>query len=226
MQSKNIKDFLKDGQTIMISGIDSSYYPKKLINEIKESGVKDLTLIYIEDNSELDPAGDPMDLILNGQVRKLVTSHLGYLAKTFRNYLEEVELVSMGSLAFRMQAGANNIPGIVLPLDLVKIYRSKEYLEENSNLIIHHHDGDYIMEPALNADISIVDADNFDPDSHNVSYNGTTYNGADVARAGKICFVEYHQEKKIGYDDVDIPSAYVDGFVKSDFDHYTKTNWE
>lgn len=219
---KKIEEYLKDGITIGISGIDSSYYPKKLINAIKDSGVKNLTLFYIEDNSDIDPAGDPMELIYNGQVSKLITSHLGELSKTFSQHLKEIELIPMDILSFKMQAGANRLPGIAVDYDYAKLYRDEAYIAKNEFAVGSKL---FVFEEALNSDIGIVDVDYLDPETSHCACDGTAYTSMDIARSCKVCFVEYHQEKAIGYNGVDIPGFYVTGSIKSDVEKYIKTNW-
>lgn len=220
----DIKEYLRDGMTIAISGIDSSYYPKKLVKAIKDSGVKDLTLIYIENNADFDKEGDPIELILNGQVKKLITSHLGYLAKTWQDYLQEVELLPMDVLAFKMQAGANGLPGIVYKKDYTDLYRDGRMAEKYTSF--KFKDEEYVMEPSLYADLGIIYADFYDKDSKNCVWDGTAYNCPDVARMSKECIVEYGDTYTSDFDNVDLPGQYVTDAIQSDYETYPKTNWE
>lgn len=222
-ENQKLNDHLYNGQTIAISGVDSSFYPKSLIKVIKESGVSDLTLIYIENNSDLDKAGDPMELIYNGQVTKLITSHLGEMSKTFSKFLDDIELLPMDVLAFKMQAGANKLPGITIAYDYAKLYRDAEWLDRHSFFIPGK--GKFVMEEALNADISLICADNIDPDTMHCSFEGTNFNSIDVARCGTSCFAEYNKLKTITFDEVDLPGQYISGIIASE-KSFSKTNWQ
>ncbi len=223
---KDFKELLHDGMTIAISGIDSSYYPRTLIKMIDESGVKDLTLVYIENNAELDPVGDPMDLVLHGKVKKLVTSHLGYMAKTFRDYVQEVELIPMDMVAFKMQAAANRLPGVVVDKDYALLYRDTKWLNGHSFM----SEGKwFVFEPAFKIDLGVVLTDCIDLDTLNCKWNGTAYNAQDVARAGDACAVEYLAAFSGNPDDADLPGAYVDCAVQSVTEvngKFSKHNWE
>lgn len=225
MINKTFLDHLKDGQTIAISGIDSSYYPKGLINIISESKIKNLTLIYIENNAEFDPEGDPMKLILNGQVKKLITSHLGYMAKTYKDYLEDIELLPMDILAFKMQASANKLPGIVVDREYAELYRNAEWIESHS-FESSSENGIFVFEPSFDIDVGVILADEYDPKSKNCHWNGTAYNCQDVARAAKLSIVEYMNEYSSTPDTADLPGQYVDIAIKSNSNIYKKTNWE
>lgn len=220
-KNQSIINHLYDEQTIAIGGVDSSLYPKNLIKQIEESGVKNLKLIYIENNDDRDPEGDPLDLIYNGQVSKLVISHLGALSKDFNKYIDELELIPMDIFCFKVQAGANRLPGIVIDYDYAKLYRDKNWLESHKFTV----DGkNYVFEPALNADISIIAADFIDPRNFNCKFSGTMFNSADVARCGNMCFAEYNELKELNFDEVDIPGQYINGIIEGKISFY-KTNW-
>jgi 3-oxoacid CoA-transferase subunit A len=65
---------LHDGMTIMAGGFGLSGIPEKLIAEIKESGVKDLTVI--SNNAGVDGAGLGL-LLETRQIRKMISSYVG-----------------------------------------------------------------------------------------------------------------------------------------------------
>ncbi len=97
------------GASILIGGFGSPGTPFSLINELLKQGQKELTLIKNDGN---EPAIGISKLIENGQVTKLITSHIG-LNKTLvdmmnRNKLE-VEFHPQGILAEKIRnAGAGN----------------------------------------------------------------------------------------------------------------------
>lgn len=98
-----IRDFLKDGMTIMFGGFMGCGTPSKIVNAILESGIKDITLIG-NDTAFVDTGVGP--LINNNQVRKVITSHIGTNRETGRRMIAgemEVELVPQGTLAERIR---------------------------------------------------------------------------------------------------------------------------
>lgn len=221
---KMVENHLYSSQTIAISGVDSSFYPKLLINEILKSDVSDLTVIFNEINAVYDPAGDVFDLIKEGKVSKLITSHLGILAKEWSKHLDSIEILPMDIFAFKVQAGANRLPGIVIDSDYAKLYRAPEWMKKYSFNGPQGHK--MVFEGAINADISIIFADRIDPNTMSVEYFGTSYNCMDIARCGNMCFVEASELSHVDYNKTFIPGQYIKGYIKSDTDKYVKTNWE
>ncbi|HUW79861.1 MAG TPA: CoA-transferase, partial [Acidocella sp.] len=75
---------LKDGMTIMAGGFGLCGIPNVLIEAIRESGVKDLTII--SNNAGIDDAGLGI-LLQTRQVRKMISSYVGENATFARQYL-------------------------------------------------------------------------------------------------------------------------------------------
>ena len=212
-----LKDLFKDGQTIMFSGMSGYGYPPGIISAIKNSDAKDLTLIYIENNSLFDKKFDDVTEIIKvpGKVKKIICSHLG-------------KLYPMGILAQKMQAGANGVKGILIDFKLASIYRDAEYLKENTlyaggkipkvsvsgmakttqvELLSVNAVGTF--EKALNADFGCILAENVDKFGR-VNYNRTKYNSKDVIKAAEVGIIEYeHLMDEVDFDHVDIESPWV-----------------
>ena len=228
-----LKDLFKDGQTIMFSGMSGYGYPPRIISAIKNSDAKDLTLIYIENNSLFDKKFDDVTEIIKvpGKVKKIICSHLGKLSlKENLHYVEdiEVEVYPMGVLAQKMQAGANGVKGILIDFKLASIYRDAEYLKENTlyaggkipkvsvsgmakttqvELLSVNAVGTF--EKALNADFGCILAENVDKFGR-VNYNRTKYNSKDVIKAAEVGIIEYeHLMDEVDFDHVDIESPWV-----------------
>ena len=223
-----LREHLYSGQTIAISGVDSAYYPKLLVKELLKSDVNDLTVIFNETNAVYDPDGDVADLIHAGKVTRLITSHLGILSRNWEEYLDYVEILPMDILAFKLQAGANHLPGIAVPASYAKLYRTEKRFPGwmKANAFIPAGGEPMVFEAALNADISLVVADRLDPVTFNVGYTGTSYNCMDIARCSTHCFAEAYQLGPVGYDETYFPGQYLKGYVKSETDKGVKTNWE
>src|SRR6202021_2617577 len=101
---------LKDGMTIMAGGFGLCGIPETLISAIRESGVKNLTVV----SNNCGPDGKGLGLLLDTrQIKKMISSYVGE-NKTFMNqYLAgelEIEFNPQGSLAERIRAGGAGIP--------------------------------------------------------------------------------------------------------------------
>ncbi|MBC7964141.1 MAG: CoA transferase subunit A, partial [Steroidobacteraceae bacterium] len=88
-----------DGASIMAGGFGLVGIPEKLIEGLRDSGVRDLTVI--SNNCGVDEWGLGI-LLKNRQIRKMVSSYVGENKEFERQYLAgelEVELVPQGTLA-------------------------------------------------------------------------------------------------------------------------------
>ena len=117
MASKVFKDaksalegYLFDGMTVMSGGFGLSGNPENLIAALRESGVKDLTVI--SNNCGADNFGLWV-LLDNGQIRKMISSYVGenkLFAELFLSGRLELELNPQGTLAERIRAGGAGEP--------------------------------------------------------------------------------------------------------------------
>ncbi len=101
---------LFDGMTIMSGGFGLSGNPESLIPEIRDSGVKDLTVI--SNNAGADGFGLWM-LLETRQIKKMIASYVGENKLFEQQYLSgelELELNPQGTLAERIRAGGAGIP--------------------------------------------------------------------------------------------------------------------
>src|SRR3546814_7517705 len=89
----------------------SDLIPETLIDEIRRSGVKDLTVI--SNNAGVDDFGLGL-LLQSRQVRKMVSSYVGENKEFERHYLTgllELEFNPQGTLAERLRSGGAGIVG-------------------------------------------------------------------------------------------------------------------
>jgi 3-oxoacid CoA-transferase subunit A len=101
---------LRDGMTIMSGGFGLCGIPGVLIAAIRDSGVRDLTVI--SNNAGVDGAGLGL-LLETRQVRKMISSYVGENKEFMRQYLAselEIEFNPQGTLAERIRAGGAGIP--------------------------------------------------------------------------------------------------------------------
>lgn len=147
---------LRDGMTIAAGGFGLCGIPETLIAAIRDSGVRDLTLI--SNNAGVDDFGLGL-LLRTRQVRRMIASYVGENREFERQYLAgelEVEFNPQGTLAERIRAGGAGIAGFYTRTGVgTQVAAGKEERQFG--------DGRYILETGLVADLAIVKAWRADP---------------------------------------------------------------
>jgi len=106
---------IKDGMVLMIGGFMAAGTPKKIIDAIVESPVKDLIVVC---NDTAFPDKGIGKLIAAKKVKKVIASHIGTNPLTieqFNNKEIEVEFVPQGTLAEQVRCGGSGLGGILTP---------------------------------------------------------------------------------------------------------------
>jgi 3-oxoacid CoA-transferase subunit A len=190
-----IKD-IKDGSTLMVGGFGLCGIPENLIEALRESGAKNLTVI--SNNAGVDDYGLGV-LLQTRQIKKMISTYVGENETFEQQFLKgelEVELVPQGTFAERMRAGGAGIPAFFTPTGvgtLVEQGKEKRTFD----------DREYIMERALTADFALVKAWKGDA-MGNLVYRKTTRNfNPMMATAGRITIAEVEQIVPIGSLDPD-----------------------
>lgn len=146
-----LADVLRDGMTIMAGGFGLCGIPKVLIDAVRATGVRDLTVI--SNNAGVDGAG--LGLLLESrQIRKMVSSYVGENKLFEKLYLSgelELEFNPQGTLAERIRAGGAGIPAFFTKTG------SGTIVAEGKESRVFEGDT-YIMETWLRADVSLVHA--------------------------------------------------------------------
>ena len=202
---------LFDGMTIMSGGFGLSGNPESLIPEIRESGVRDLTVV--SNNAGADGFGLWM-LLESRQIAKMVSSYVGDNQLFEQQYLSgelQLELTPQGTLAERIRAGGAGIPAFYTKTGAGTVVAKDKPVEV--------FDGEeYIRETWLRADLAIVKAWRADP-SGNLMFRKTARNFNPVmATAGKVTVAEVEEIVAPGDLDADCihtPGIYVDRIVRS-----------
>lgn len=199
-----LKFLFKDGMTIMISGFMACGTPEKLIDLLVKMKVRDLTVICT-DTSVVDRGIGR--LIVNGQAKKVVASHIGTNPETGRRMNEgilDVELVPQGTLAERIRAGGYGLGGILTPTGV------GTPVEENKQKIIIA-EKEYLLELPLRADVALIKGSVVD-EFGNTFYKGTTQNFNNVmAMAADTVVMEAEKLVKVG--DIQQESVITPGIV-------------
>ena len=100
-----IDGVVKSGQLLAVGGFGLCGIPEALIEAVKASGVKDLTVI--SNNAGVDDFGLGK-LLQTRQIRKMISSYVGENKEFERQYLAgelELEFTPQGTLAEKLRAG-------------------------------------------------------------------------------------------------------------------------
>lgn len=204
-----LKDIVADGQLFAVGGFGLCGIPEALIDALRDSGKKDLTVI--SNNAGVDGFGLGK-LLETRQITKMISSYVGENKEFERQYLAgelQLEFTPQGTLAEKLRAGGAGIPAFFTKTGVGTIVAEGKELRE--------FDGEtYVMERALVPDVSLVKAWRADT-SGNLQFRFTARNfNPAVAMAGKICVVEVEEivEKgAIAPDQVHLPGIYVHRLV-------------
>ena len=191
-----IQDLFFDGMKIAAGGFGLCGIPEELIDALKLSGVKNLTIA--SNNAGVDDFGIGL-LLQTKQVKKMISSYVGENSEFMRQYLSgelELEFTPQGTLAERMRAGGAGIPGFYTKTGLgTVIAEGKEHKDFNGQT--------YILEEGFFADLSIVKAWKGDEEG-NLVYRKTARNFNPVAAmCGKVCIAEVEELVPVGSLDPD-----------------------
>ncbi|MDB1125296.1 CoA transferase subunit A [Vibrio sp. kj40-1] len=201
---------LKDGMTIMVGGFMTIGTPEALVNAIAESGVKNLTIIC---NDAGLPNKGVGKLIENGQVSKLIASHIGLnrIAGEKMNSGEmEVDLIPQGTLAEQIRAAGAGLGGVLTKTGLNTL------VEEGKQKVTVAGE-EFLLEEPIKADVALLKSSITDVYG-NTSFNKTTANFNPVmATAAEMVFVEpdvISEPNEVDEKFFTLPSVLIDFIVR------------
>jgi 3-oxoacid CoA-transferase subunit A len=189
----------------MAGGFGLCGIPETLILAIRDSGVKNLTVI--SNNCGVDGKGLGV-LLDTRQIKKMIASYVGENKTFAQQFLAnelEIEFNPQGTLAERIRAGGAGVPAFFTKTGVgTLIAKDKDERE---------FDGErYVMELGLVADLSIVHAYTGDTEG-NLAYRKTARNFNPImATAGKMTVAEVEHLVEPGDIDPDhiiTPGIYV-----------------
>jgi 3-oxoacid CoA-transferase subunit A len=200
---------LKDGMTIMAGGFGLCGIPETLILAIRDTGVKNLTVV--SNNAGVDGKGLGV-LLDTRQVKKMVSSYVGENKTFMQQYLAkelEIEFNPQGTLAERIRAGGAGIPAFFTKTGVGTLIAEGKDVRE--------FDGQrYVMERGIVADLSIVHAYLGDTEG-NLVYRKTARNfNPMMATAGKVTVAEVEHLVKPGEinpDHIITPGVFVQRLI-------------
>jgi len=209
--SHSLDGLLKDGITIAMGGFGLSGIPSDLIDVVKESGIKELTIV--SNNMGVDGKGLGL-LLENGQVKKVIASYVGenkLFAEQFLAGKLDVEFSPQGTLAERLRCGGAGIPAFYTKTGVgTLVAKGKpEAIFDGVR---------YIQERGIVADIALVHAYKADK-AGNLVYRYTARNfNPLVATAGIVTIAEVEHIVEAGAIDPDhviTPGVFIQRVVKS-----------
>jgi 3-oxoacid CoA-transferase subunit A len=204
-----LQGILKDGQLLAVGGFGLCGIPEALIDALRDSAVKDLTVI--SNNAGVDGFGLGK-LLATRQISKMISSYVGENKEFERQYLAgelKLDFTPQGTLAEKLRAGGAGIPAFFTKTGVGTLVAEGKEIRE--------FDGQqYVMELALNPDVSLVKAWKADK-SGNLLFRRTARNfNPNVAQAGKVTVVEVEEIVETGTfdpDQVHLPGIFVHRIV-------------
>ncbi len=198
-----------DGHLLAVGGFGLCGIPEALIDALRDSGRKQLTVI--SNNAGVDGFGLGK-LLETRQIKKMISSYVGENKEFERQYLAgelELEFTPQGTLAEKLRAGGAGIPAFFTRTGVGTMVADGKEARDFDGF-------QYIMERALVPDVSLVKAWKADT-SGNLVFRLTARNfNPAVAMAGKLTVVEVEEIVPVGAiapDDVHLPGIYVHRIV-------------
>ena len=200
---------VKDGMVLMAGGFGLCGIPEALIEQVRHSGARDLTIVA--NNAGTDGVGLGI-LLETQQIKKMIASYVGENKLFAQQYLGgelEIEFNPQGTLAERIRAGGAGIPAFYTKTGYgTLVAEGKETRTFNGE--------HYVMETGLIADVSIVHAWKGDTKG-NLIFRKTARNfNPMMATAGKITVAEVehlYQAGELDPDEIHTPGIYIQRIV-------------
>src|SRR5882724_11022937 len=207
-----LEGVVRDGQLMAVGGFGLCGIPEALIAALRDSGVRNLTVI--SNNAGVDDFGLGL-LLQTRQIKKMISSYVGENETFERQYLAkelELEFNPQGTLAERIRAGGAGIPGFFTKTGVGTLVAEGKELKD--------FDGEtYVLERGLRADLSVVKAWRGDEEG-NLVYRKTARNfNPMMATAGKTTVAEVEEVVPLGAldpDNIHTPGIFVQRVVKGE----------
>ncbi|MGE0660072.1 MAG: CoA transferase subunit A [Reyranellaceae bacterium] len=198
-----------DGMMVMAGGFGLCGIPEKLIDALRNTGVKNLTCV--SNNAGVDGFGLGL-LLETRQIKKMISSYVGENKIFAQQYLAgelELEFNPQGTLAERIRAGGAGIPAFFTKTGVGTLVAEGKDVRE--------FDGEkYVMERGLVADLSLVKAWKGDKAGNLVFRKAARNFNPMMATAGKKTVAEVEilvEPGEIDPDHIHTPGIYVDRII-------------
>jgi 3-oxoacid CoA-transferase subunit A len=200
---------VRDGQLLAVGGFGLCGIPEALIDALRASGAKQLSVI--SNNAGVDGFGLGK-LLETRQITKMISSYVGENKEFERQYLAgelQLEFTPQGTLAEKLRAGGAGIPAFFTRTGVGTLVAEGKETRE--------FDGEtYVMERSLVPDVALGKAWKADK-SGNLVFRRTARNfNPAVIMAGKVSVVEVEEIVETGSldpDSIHLPGIYVHRLV-------------
>jgi 3-oxoacid CoA-transferase subunit A len=198
-----------DGMMVMAGGFGLCGIPEKLIDALRNTGVRNLTCV--SNNAGVDGFGLGL-LLETRQIKKMISSYVGENKIFAQQYLAgelELEFNPQGTLAERIRAGGAGIPAFFTKTGVGTLVAEGKDVRE--------FDGEkYVMERGLVSDLSLVKAWKGDTAGNLVFRKAARNFNPMMATAGRKTVAEVEilvKPGEIDPDHVHTPGVYVDRII-------------
>ncbi|MGM8212156.1 CoA transferase subunit A [Virgibacillus sp. W0430] len=212
---------LESGMTVMVGGFGGIGNPPTLIQAILDKNIKCLTVIA---NDAGFPNVGVGRLVTNGNVKKLIASHIGSNPTAGKRMHEgdmEVVFYPQGTLVEKIRAGGVGLGGILVDIGM-------DGLVAKGKQVVQIKEQSFLLEEALTADVSIVYAKQADSFGNLIFDKSARNTNPLTAMAGKITIAEVDEIVPMGEIDpesVVTPGAFIDRIILSEGVNW-KWAWE
>ena len=207
--SEALAGLARDGMTVAAGGFGLCGIPENLIVALRDSGVKQLTVV--SNNAGVDNFGLGL-LLQTRQIKKMISSYVGENALFEKQFLSgelELELTPQGTLAEKLRAGGAGIPAFFTRTGFGTILAEGKRVETFGGR-------QYVLEESIVADLAIVKAWKADKAGNLVyRYTARNFNPA-CAKSARVTVAEVEELVEIGELDpheIHTPGNYVDRIV-------------
>lgn len=214
-------EYIKNGTTLMCGGFGGVGTSPLFAKAIFEKNVQNLTIIS---NDAAFPKVGIGPVVCNGQVIKMITTHIGSNPIAGRLMTEgkmEVEFIPQGTFAEAVRAGGIGLGGILVDSGIDTII-GKDYQRTDIN------NKTYMIVPAIRAEVGIIYAKKADPYG-NLIYDKTARNTNPLmAMACDLTIVHAQEIVPLGElnpEEIITPGVFVDIIVTGEGGRWTWA-WE
>ncbi|WP_079509445.1 CoA transferase subunit A [Mesobacillus jeotgali] len=201
-----------DGMTLMFGGFGGVGSPPALIDGILEKDIKNLVLIG---NDTGFPEIGIGKIVSRRRAKKVIASHIGsnpVAGELMTRGEMEVEFSPQGTLTERIRAGGMGLGAILtdVGVDHEFVAKGKQRMTLNGK--------EYLIEPALTAEVSIVYAKKADPYGNLVFDKSARNTNPLVAMAGNFTIAEAEEIVPLGSldpEEIVTPGVFVDMVIPS-----------
>lgn len=226
---ENALDAVRDipsGASIAVGGFGLVGVPIMLIRALKALGTNRLEIV--SNNCGVDDWGLG-ELLMNRQIRRMISSYVGENKEFARQYLSgeiELEFAPQGTLAERLRAGGSGIPGFYTASGVGTMFAEGglPWKYKNGNIVTTSprketrtfRDGEetreYVLERAITTDYALVRAEKGDRHGNLVFARATRAFNPVVAMAGRVTIAEVAElvePGEIDPDEIHLPGIFV-----------------